>query len=93
MESITMNMVITRNSEIVTADMDGETVMMSIENEKYYNLGKMGSVIWGLLEAPLSVEALIGKLLDKYDVDRGQCEKEVFSFLSNTYKEGLIKNL
>jgi len=92
MEAITLESVISRNTEIVTADMDGETVMMNIETGKYYNLGKMGSVIWAMLEAPLSVEALVGKLLNKYDVGRVQCEREVLAFLVETYREGLIKN-
>jgi hypothetical protein len=91
MEVITMDSVIARNAEIVTADMDGETVMMSVETGKYYNLGKTGSVIWSLLGEPLSVEALVGKLLDKYDVAREQCEKEALAFLAETYREGLIK--
>jgi len=91
MEGITLDSVIARNAEIVTADMDGETVMMSVETGKYYNLGKTGSVIWSLLGEPLSVGALVGKLLDKYDVGREQCEKEVLAFLAETYKEGLIK--
>jgi hypothetical protein len=90
MDRISINTVITRNAEIVTADMDSETVMMSIDTGKYYNLGKTGSIIWGMLETPLSVESLVNSLLDKYDVGREQCEKEVLSFLKDTYKEGLI---
>jgi len=90
MEDITLSSVIAKNAEIVTADMDGETVMMSIETGKYYNLGKMGSVIWSMLETPLSLETLIEKLLGKFNVEREQCEKEVSSFLSETYKEGLV---
>lgn len=90
MEDIALSSVIVKNAEIVTADMDGETVMMSIETGKYYNLGKMGSIIWGMLDTPLSVETLLEKLMEKFNVGRGQCEKEVSSFLSETYKEGLV---
>ena len=91
MNTLSMQSVITRNTEIVTADMDGETVMMSIELGKYYNLGKMGSVIWNMIETPLTVEALIGKLLNAYDVERAQCETEVLAFLSDTVENGLVK--
>jgi len=91
MNNFSTTSVIAQNAEIVTADMNGETVMMSIENGKYYNLGKMGSVIWALLEKPISVEALIEKLLEQYDVTREQCEAEVIAFLNDTAKDGLIK--
>jgi len=91
MEEISLKNVIARKKEMVTADMDGETVMMSIENGKYYNLGQMGSVIWDLLEAPISAEALIMKLMEKYEVSRQQCETETLAFLNGLIKEGLLE--
>ncbi len=91
MEDITLRSVVKAKEELVTADMDGETVMMSVASGKYYNLGKMGGVIWGMLKNPVSVEKLIVNLLEKYDVTRRQCEAEVLSFLNDTYKEGLLE--
>ncbi len=88
---ITVHSIVSGNKEIVTAEMDGETVMMSVETGKYYNLGKMGSVIWGMLGNPITVESLVDTLLEKYKVEREQCEKEMLSFLNQTYKEGLLK--
>ncbi|MPM43632.1 hypothetical protein SDC9_90309 [bioreactor metagenome] len=91
MKQITLQSVITGKKEIVAADMDGETVMMGIETGKYYNLGKMGGVIWTLVEQPVSVEAVIEQLLGKYEVTRRQCEEEVLSFLNSLDKEGLLE--
>ncbi len=91
MSTIYLNSVITRDEEIVTAVMDSEIVMMSIETGKYYNLGNMGSVIWGILESSITVEALIGRLLEQYDVSWKQCEKEVLAFLEDTVKNGLVR--
>lgn len=90
MDGLSPTAVITRNDEIVTADMDGETVMMSIENGRYYNLGKMGTVIWALLEKPLTLDALVEKLTSAYDVSRAQCEAEVRAFLADMQNEALI---
>ena len=91
MKDFTLQSIVARNAEIVTADMDGETVMMRVETGKYYSLGKMGSTIWAMLEEPLSVEAMIGRLMEQYAVEREQCEKEVLSFLCDTQEEGLIE--
>jgi len=90
MEKIMLNSIIEKNNEMVTADMDGETVMMSVKTGKYYNLGKMGSIIWEMIENPILVEIIVSSLLEKYNVDRQQCEEEVLSFLNETGKEGLI---
>lgn len=91
MNTLSTTSIIVRNTEIVTANMDGETVMMSIENGKYYNLGKVGSAIWERIEEPISIEMLIEKLLEQYAVGREQCLTEVMKFLSDTAKEGLVK--
>lgn len=91
MKQITLQSVITGKKNIVAADMDGETVMMGIETGKYYNLGKMGGVIWALLEQPVSVDAVIEQLLEKYEVTRQQCEEEVIDFLKQIQKEGLVE--
>lgn len=91
MKEIALQSVIIRKKEIVAADMDGEMVLMSIENGKYYNLGKTGGVIWGLLEKAMSVDVIVEVLMERYDVTRQQCEEDVQSFLSDINKEGLLE--
>ncbi|MBP7175563.1 MAG: lasso peptide biosynthesis PqqD family chaperone [Thermoclostridium sp.] len=83
--------VIVRNPEIVASDMDGETVMMHIDTGKYYNLGRTGGFIWSLLEEPLEMEALIGKLMEKFQVNREQCEQDTLAFLQKVIGIGLIQ--
>ncbi len=90
MSDITMHSIISRNSQITAADMDGEIVMMNIENGNYYNLGKTGSTIWNMLQEPITLQALMEQLLDRYDVTRKQCEDDTLSFLQQLWKAGLI---
>ncbi|MFS0879283.1 PqqD family protein [Bacillus sp. 7586-K] len=75
----------------IVSDMDGEKVMLSISNGKYYNLGKIGGVIWDLIEKPISYLELVDSLVNNYDVDRGECEQQVLSFLESLKKEELIE--
>ena len=91
MGDITVHSIVSVNKEIVTAEMDGETVMMSVETGKYYNLGKTGSVIWGMLGKPIVVDSIIESLLEKYQVGREQCEVEVLAFFAHVHEEGLVK--
>jgi hypothetical protein len=91
MDEITLQSIISAKKEIVAADMDGDTVMMSVEAGKYYNLGKMGGVIWGMIAEPVSVETVVAKLLEQYEVTREQCETEVLSFLNSVNQEGLLE--
>ncbi|MFC0560083.1 lasso peptide biosynthesis PqqD family chaperone [Halalkalibacter alkalisediminis] len=75
----------------IVSDMDGEKVMLSIHNGKYYNLGDIGGDIWDLITKPISIEGVIAKLQLQYDVETEECEEHVLNFLHQLHSEGLIK--
>ncbi|WP_439021841.1 lasso peptide biosynthesis PqqD family chaperone [Bacillus thuringiensis] len=75
----------------VVSDMDGEKVMLSIKNGKYYNLGKMGGEIWERIEKPIPVTELVATLISEYEVEQLQCEGQVLSFLEMLLEEGLVE--
>ena len=78
-----------RKEGLITADMDGETVMMDIETGKYYNLGRTGGDIWKLLENHHTVDRIVDEMMEIYDVERAECEKETKSFLTQLIDAGL----
>ena len=79
-----------RRPDVISADMDGEVVMMDIVSGKYYNLGTTGGVIWGLLETPKTLSGIVEDLMAQYDVDRKTCESQVEAFLESGMKRGLF---
>lgn len=90
MSRINIENIIARNEEILAVDMDGEIVMMNLETGNYYNLGRTGSVIWNMIQYPITVDKLIQELFERYNVDRQQCVDEVLVYLSELSDEGLI---
>ena len=82
---------LSRKPDIVTADMDGETVMMCVETGKYYNLGTVGGDIWALLTREMTFAQLIDALTEQYDVARATCEKETAAFVTRMADQGLIR--
>jgi hypothetical protein len=74
----------------IVSDMDGEKVMVNINNGNYYNLGRMGGLIWGLMGNPISVSDLVAALMTEYDVEQNVCEEQVLSFLKHLLDEKLI---
>ena len=85
-----MEAVYQQKDGVMTADMNGETVMMDINTGKYYNLGRVGSEIWALLKNPLSEQELIDELLARYKVNPEQCRKETAAFVQKLLSIGLI---
>src|SRR5436190_19348918 len=62
--------IIARSPAVLAAEVDGEIVMMSIEQGRYFGLDDIASDIWKRLETPCSFAALIDRLLADYDADR-----------------------
>lgn len=75
----------------IVSDMDGEKVMLSIQNGKYYNLGEVGGVIWDKVKAPALVHNIIEDLVTEYTVEKEECQNQVLSFLEHLMKENLIE--
>ncbi|WP_459501936.1 lasso peptide biosynthesis PqqD family chaperone [Bacillus sp. C1] len=89
-KKISLNSFIVQGQENVVSDMDGEKVMMSIHNGKYYNLGGIGGEIWELINELISVKQLVDILMSRYMVEEAECQEQVFSFLNHLDAEGLI---
>ena len=61
----------------IVSDMDGEKVMLSVDNGKYYNLGELGREIWDLMKEQILVEQLVNILISEYDVEKTECRSQV----------------
>jgi len=71
-------------------EIDGEIVMLNLENNEYYGLNKTASKIWNLLKEPIAFSSIVEILLKEFDVDRKTCEEEVKSFLNELLEKKLI---
>ncbi len=88
---IKLDSVVEKNQEILASDIDGETVMMSMQNGKYYGMDEIGSRIWSLISGENTPADIIDKLLTEFDVSREECTKDVMFFLEELEKNKLIK--
>jgi hypothetical protein len=76
-----------KGEEYIASEIDGEVVMMNIENGTYISLVGSSKTIWNLLDEVKTINQLIDELTAKYDVSRELCEKDVLPFI-----EQLIEN-
>lgn len=88
---ISSNSIVQQMDNIVASEIDGETVMMSIDSGSYYGLDPIGSRIWALVENPMKVADLINVLTNEYDVDQETCEKDVFLFLNGLHNGKILR--
>ena len=82
--------VVARNKDLLSSELDSDTVLMSVTQASYYGLDSTAQQIWNMLDQPRRVADLCEQLLETYDVDRATCEQHVRTFLTEMNKEGLI---
>jgi hypothetical protein len=79
-----------RNPDLIATDMDGDTVMMSIERGEYYGVSGVGTRIWELLETPKTVAQIIASLCAEFEVDEATCQADVERFIQDLVDNGMI---
>ena len=83
----------TRNSKTISGRLHEELVMMDLDQGKYFSLNPVATRIWDLLEKPITVAELCGKLTEEYEVEPEQCRKEVGEHLDEMINLKLIFKL
>jgi hypothetical protein len=82
---------ITLSAEQVSAELDGEAVVLNLRDGVYFGLNPVGTRVWALLkEAPRSVADLREAILAEYDVGFQQCDDDLRSLLTSLDEHGLI---
>lgn len=89
---VKLDTIIKRRSDLLFNEIDGELVMLSIENSEYYGMDKVGSRIWDLLEQPLCLKDLVVVLMNEYNVTEEQCIKDTSAFINKLWDKKLIIN-
>ena len=82
--------VIIKNKSILENEIDGEKIMLNIDNGEYYGLDKIASRIWELADNKISIENMIRQLLEEYEIDYETCKNDVLEFLDELIKKKLI---
>lgn len=85
------NTVYRRNADILTASVDGELVMMSIQAGNYYSIGGIGTLVWELLDRPRTLDELVDAVVADYDVERARCAADVAAFVDELLGLNLIE--
>jgi PqqD family protein of HPr-rel-A system len=82
---------ITLSAEQVSAQLDGEAVVLDLREGVYFGLNPVATRVWSLLkEAPRSVAELRQAILDEYDVEFEQCNGDLRALLEALKDHGLV---
>ncbi len=90
MRNIQPSTLITRSGDLLATEVDGETVLMHVENGQYYGLAKSAHTIWNLLEVPQSFDELCQTLQARYKGPLEVIAADTRRFVSEMADEALV---
>jgi hypothetical protein len=82
---------LSRVENLLSTQLDQETVLMSIDAGAYYGLEGPARSIWEILETPLTFSALVDRLVEEYHVSPETCAADLERFLGEMEREGLLR--
>lgn len=75
----------------VSAQLDGEAVVLSLADGVYYGLDPVAASVWTLLAQPRTVAELRDAVVAEYDVDAPTAEADLLPLLRDLAARGLVE--
>lgn len=78
------------SEEVLSQEVNGETVLLDLDGECYFGLNEVGTRIWQLLQSEQTLSEALNTLSGEYDVSRDQLESDLNELLDKLTKAGLV---
>jgi hypothetical protein len=78
------------STEVMTAHLDGEAILLHLGTKAYFKLNDTGAEIWKGLEAGESNEVLVARLTAAFDVDTATARTETERVVGELTTKGLL---
>jgi hypothetical protein len=76
---------------VLFQELDGEAVLLSLDEGCYFGLDELGTRIWKLIEDDLDESQVVEKIVEEYDVEPEQARRDLDNFLGDLEESGLIR--
>ena len=75
---------------ILLRELDGECVLLNLQNETYYGLDETGNRFWLALVSASSIEAACDQLIEVYEVSQSELNRDMEAFVNDLLENGLL---
>ncbi len=77
----------------VSCDLSGEAAILNLKSGVYFGLNTVGASIWKLIQEPRTLKEIRNTVVEEYEVEPDQCERDVPELLRELSTHGLIEIL
>jgi len=79
------------NSSCISTSIEEKSVILNIENGKYYELNHTASAIWNCLKKDFTLKKIELELINNFDIDENTAQKSTEIFLNKCLDNNFIK--
>jgi hypothetical protein len=90
MMAIDFNQQVHIPAHVIFRELQGEAVVLNLENERYYGLDDIGTRIWSLLAQSTTLNDVYETLLGEYDVDPDSLHRDITALIEQLQEQDLV---
>ncbi len=76
--------------QVINEIIDGEAIIVNMENGFYYSIDKVGASIWNLIEEGNAIDQISNSIVSQYHGNANDIKNGVSKFISQLLDENLI---
>ena len=80
-----------RCRDVVDAEVQNETVLMSVRTGRYIFMNSTASAIWRALERPGTIQTVSAAMIERFDVDDDECRRQVRELLQRLESAQMVE--
>jgi hypothetical protein len=80
-------------AHVLVRQLEGESVLLNLETEKYFGLDATGTRMWELVTTLPNIEAACGMLIHEFEVEPEVLRNNLAELLGQLVENGLLKVL
>ena len=88
---LTQNTRVVATRDQVSAELSGESVILSLRSGQYFGLDAVGHRVWKLAQAPVTIGALVDRVTAEFEAERTRVEADLLALVADLVSEGLLE--
>lgn len=79
-----------QNTDTAYRVIDGEAVIVDLDSSELYSLNPTATVIWEACEEEVTLEEVVDKIVEEFEVEREVAEEDCVGFVEEFSENGLL---
>lgn len=78
------------DGRVISETLDGETIIINLDNGNYYSTNKTAAIIWNQIESNNGTQNILNHFLNLYEAEEDIVEKSIHEIINFLLKDNLI---